>query len=411
MITEVEKHSVLTKLEITMKTKLKISSHLMRWSIVGTGMLIPTLALLLNSSSLAQVLVQPTPRRIGLPFTPGEYWYVCQGYNGTISHQNTFALDLSFARNSFRPGATGCIPGTNNASDNKPVLAPATGNVTHIQREFVCLSLDSGGSLFIGHLSPSSRVKPGRVEQGTVLGTVNLGKYTPSTYAHIHIQAHSKSSCQGATVPLDEANGFRLYESPNLSNVGGSNQHYGTELIGQMTLEPRFRAIYDWSSRRGYKGGYPNFHWTNYGKGPVYGSVLIKNSAADWRDITAVEVNNPQTPEERFRAINDWAVRNGYRGGFPNFHWANYGKGVVYGAVLVKREAADWRDIPATELGNPKTSEELFRAVSNWATKNGYRGGYPNFHWANYGKGIVYGTVLLKREAADWQDIPVAELR
>ena len=326
---------------------------------------------------------------------------------------------MSFAKNSFRVGGTGCQPGTNNASDNQPVLAPVTGNVTYLSgwsgwNEFVCLSPESGGgSLLIGHLSPSSRVKAGRVEQGTILGKVNPAKFTPSEYAHIHIEPRRNSSCTGsiaASVPFDNSNMFRFYESPNLPNIGGSNQHYGTELVGQMMLEPRFRAISDWATRRGYKGGYPNFHWTNYGKGPVYGSMLIKTSAADWRDIPASELGNPKTPEERFRAISDWAARNGYRGGYPNFHQANYGRGVVYGAVLIKREAADWRDIPANELGNPQTPEELFRAVSSWASRNGYGGGYPNFHWTNYGRGVVYGSVLIKREAADGRDIPVNEL-
>jgi hypothetical protein len=383
---------------------------------------IPILLEVTHGSSLAQVLVQPRVRRIGLPFKAGQYWYVCQGYNGTISHgQNTkygktFALDLSFTKSSFRPGGTGCQPGTNSASNDQPVLAPVTGNVTYMGglSEFVCLTPESGGgSLFIGHLNPGSRVKPGRVEEGTVLGTVNPEKSTPSGYAHIHIEPRKNPSCTGntaASVPLDDANSFRFYESPNLPDIGGSNQHYGTELVGQMRLEPRFRTVNDWATKRGYRGGYPNFHWTNYGKGPVYGSMLIKTSAADWRDIPASELGNPKTPEDRFRAVSDWAARNGYRGGYPNFHQANYGRGVVYGAVLIKREAADWRDIPANELGNPQTPEELFRAVSDWAARNGYRGGYPNFHWANYGRGVVYGAVLIKREAADGRDISVNEL-
>ena len=119
-------------------------------------------------------------------------------------------------------------------------MAPVTGNVTYINglNEFVCLSLESGGgSLFIGHLSPSSRVKVGPVEQGTVLGKVNPEKSTPSRYAHIHIEAGRNPSCTGNTatsVPLDDANMFRFYESRNLPDIGGYNQHDGTELVGQM---------------------------------------------------------------------------------------------------------------------------------------------------------------------------------
>jgi len=80
---------------------------------------IPILLEVTHGGSLAQVLVQPRVRRIGLPFKPGQYWYVCQGYNNaTVSHGNTFALDLSFTKNSFRPGGIGCQPGTNSASND-----------------------------------------------------------------------------------------------------------------------------------------------------------------------------------------------------------------------------------------------------------------------------------------------------
>jgi hypothetical protein len=53
----------------------------------------------------------------------------------------------------------------------------------------------------------------------------------------------------------------------------------------------------------------------------------------------------------RFRATNDWCVRNGYFAGFPNFHQADYGSGLVYGTFLFKSNSAiEWRDIRADVL-------------------------------------------------------------
>ena len=59
-----------------------------------------------------------------------------------------------------------------------------------------------------------------------------------------------------------------------------------------------------------------------------------------------LQLGNPQTAEARFSAVNDWAQRNGYRGGFPNFFQAiKKKKGLVYGAILLAKKAADWRNL------------------------------------------------------------------
>ncbi len=171
-----------------------------------------------------------------------------------------------------------------------------------------------------------------------------------------------------------------------------------------------FPSVHDYAVRNGYVGAYPNFHSAEYGNGSVYGTILLKNGFAEWRDIYASELGNPVTADDRFRAVNDYAYRNGYRGAFPNFHQADYGNGVVYGCILIKKEGADWRDVSASELGNPGSSEAKFRAINDYAYRNGYRGGFPNFHQANYGNGVVYGSILIKQEAADWRDASYIDL-
>ncbi|MES0335140.1 MAG: hypothetical protein SFH39_02105 [Candidatus Magnetobacterium sp. LHC-1] len=171
----------------------------------------------------------------------------------------------------------------------------------------------------------------------------------------------------------------------------------------------RFRSTYDYVVEHGYVGGFTNFHQANYGKGIVNGTIFLKHEAAEWRDILASELGNPDVDDvgARFRSVYDYAIRHGYVGGFPNFHQANYGTGVVYGTILLKHEAAEWRDILASELGNPDADDvgARFRSVHDYAIRHGYVGGFPNFHQANYGTGVVYNAILLKHGAVECKDV------
>ena len=54
------------------------------------------------------------------------------------------------------------------------------------------------------------------------------------------------------------------------------------------------------------------------------------------------------------RAVNDWAGAHGYSSGFPTFHEADYGQGKVYGALLLKSNTVEWRDVPGSELLHPQ---------------------------------------------------------
>lgn len=171
----------------------------------------------------------------------------------------------------------------------------------------------------------------------------------------------------------------------------------------------RFRETNDYAWAHRFLSGFPNFHEADYGLGPVYGTMLLGSDVAEWRDIPARELGDPN-PEDfgaRFRATNDWAGRHGYLSGYPNFHHANYGAGTVYGTILVKQGGAEWRDIPASELGNPNPLDigARFRATNDWATRNGFAAGFPNFHEANYGNGTVYGTILFRVGRVQWRDV------
>ncbi|MBD2078674.1 hypothetical protein [Leptolyngbya sp. FACHB-17] len=184
-----------------------------------------------------------------------------------------------------------------------------------------------------------------------------------------------------------------------------------TSPIAGLSFDARFRAVNDWASKHSYVSAFPNFHQANSGSGLVYGGVLLNSGTAVLRDVPVAELGNPSTDEERFRAVNDWAARNGYVAGFPNFHQADNGQGVVFGVVLLNSGTAVVRDVPMAELGNPQTNEDRFRAVNDWAIRQGYAAAFPNFHQADHGQGVVFGVVLLNSGTAVLREIPVSQLR
>lgn len=175
-------------------------------------------------------------------------------------------------------------------------------------------------------------------------------------------------------------------------------------------FKERFQALHNYAMRQGYAAIFPNCHNADYGNGMVVGSIILDRDIVEWRDIPASQLGNPNSIERHFTAVHDYAVRNGFEAGLPNFHQADYGQGRVYGTYLIKKGAAEHRDILVAELGKPKTPEDRFKAVYGYAIRNGFEAGFPNFHHANYGHGEVYGTFLLRKPFATWRDIPAYDI-
>lgn len=200
-----------------------------------------------------------------LPFTPGETWYVCQGYNGTVSHQNRYAFDLTVESSM---GSGGCH-GDRNATMGHAILAPGAGTVTHINRpeaggdkpfdeahDMICLDLDSGGSLVIGHMDPNSRPPNGsHVEAQEFIGTVaraSLNANEPDdtsendfigngNYAHIHIEARLDDACdqRNSSYFTPFTGRYEFFGVPGLPDqdeisVTGTNQYAATSFINKI---------------------------------------------------------------------------------------------------------------------------------------------------------------------------------
>jgi len=163
---------------------------------------------------------------IDLPFGRGQTWYVCQGYQGSISHSNTYGLDLTVSNQDF--GATACYPSDRNFSKsaNYDVLAPASGTIYYVNSDLVCLSIDNNHSLLIGHFN---RTFPNgqRVNAGQVLGKTSTANSNNGGFSHIHLEARNSSRCQiGTSVPLTSQYGFQLRGVGDLPNLAGSNDYF-----------------------------------------------------------------------------------------------------------------------------------------------------------------------------------------
>ncbi|HKR21288.1 MAG TPA: hypothetical protein VJS17_01790 [Pyrinomonadaceae bacterium] len=180
------------------------------------------------------------------------------------------------------------------------------------------------------------------------------------------------------------------------------------------TISARFRATHDFARRNNFMGGFPNFNFAPGPSGTVFGSMLLKDSVAAFSDVPAAELGNPDDQDlgARFRACHAFARRNGFIGAFPNFFEAGVGSGRVYGTTLLREGVAEFRDVTAGELGNPDPADisTRFRVTHDFARRNGFLAGYPNFFQADQPQGRVYGTILIKEEDAAFADLNSKDL-
>jgi len=201
-----------------------------------------------------------------------------------------------------------------------------------------------------------------------------------------------------------------------------------------------FRNRAEDASQAGYVGAFPNFYYGINGPANVGGTIFINSSCGEWRDIPLGDLGNPllSSFSMRMRATDGYAVKNGFSGGFPNFFQAQRLVGIlrssaasvrggwidpagsvssetVCGTVLIDRNCAVRDELTLSALGAPSLTDipALFRAVQDYATKNGFVGGFPTFNFEVIGPGLEFrggGTpalivVLLKPGSAVWKDV------
>lgn len=181
------------------------------------------------------------------------------------------------------------------------------------------------------------------------------------------------------------------------------------------TFEERFRAVADWCAKNNFAAGYPNCHELTGQTPALYGTILF-NQGITWQDVPRATLGNPADVRTRLSSAHDWAKQQGAGHGFPNFHEANYGAGIVYGTYKVDPATMQLQDIGVLSiLGadiDPTTRpmEEWFRGAHTWATANGHVGAMPNGHYINKFGHWIIGIVSFNAPFVQWRDLTGDEL-
>ncbi|GAA4758934.1 hypothetical protein GCM10023217_34280 [Gordonia alkaliphila] len=175
-----------------------------------------------------------------VPFESGVPWYVCQGYNGAPSHHGNLKYGLDMTTESAR-GRDGCW-GNPNAATGRLVTSPGPGTATQYSGggagNWVCVRLDSGGSMSFMHLNAGGRAS-GRVSTGSPIGSVaRAGESDNGGYAHAHLYAHTGSNC-GTNDRVPFTGRFHLTGAPDLPySAGVANQHAGARFLRSGSTAP-----------------------------------------------------------------------------------------------------------------------------------------------------------------------------
>jgi hypothetical protein len=199
-----------------------------------------------------------------------------------------------------------------------------------------------------------------------------------------------------------------VFPNPNYRQPQFPNTSPSASDIAMQTF--RFRA--QKATEFGFVGAFPNFHEARQGINIVGGTIFLRNGMAFWQDVPIGLFGNVSLSDfgGRMRAAQLFATAYGFVGAFPNFFHTDFGRGIVCGTIMLPATAAEWRDVPLSEMGNPPLDDigARFRAANDYAVRNGFLGGYPNMFHADYGKGVVCGVILIKKEAGEWRDVVIA---
>ena len=192
---------------------------------------------------------QGNSRGLHLPFDTDQTWYVCQGYNGPVSHHDnytdpvrdfSFSLDFTLTPD-VAPGLGACGAGTDTGVEGNVVYAPGDGVIEsvrgHSGDDAVCLTLDTGGSLWIGHFTPEVE-RLDRVYAFQRLGVLNGPDDDNNNFAHIHISAYTSEDCIDGNVPLENTEDytFKFYGVPDLPDRDGTDNQYDGMMISSSAI-------------------------------------------------------------------------------------------------------------------------------------------------------------------------------
>lgn len=160
-----------------------------------------------------------------------------------------------------------------------------------------------------------------------------------------------------------------------------------------------FRRTNDYLGEKGYRAALPDLVVEDDG----YMFVTVFKDGVGYSDVNAAEyfagIDTYDIPA-RFRASHDYANKNGYAFGYPNFHQQIYDNQLVYGTNLISNNAAEYKEVLGSEFGDIDFEDvpRRIKTAGSYAIRNGYAWGCPNFHQALKENGVVYGTYVFKAE-------------
>lgn len=199
------------------------------------------------------------------------------------------------------------------------------------------------------------------------------------------------------------------------------------EQLAMAAFQNRMRS----ATALGFIGGFPNFLESHVGRDHLAGTILVRSAGAEFHDLPLRQLGNVSLSDfaGRLRAANTWAAaqvsseasgitpagapvfEHRFAGAFPTFFHSNSAGETVCGTIALTNEAAEMRKLSKAELGNFRDDDfaARFRLTQDYATKNGFVGGFPTFidgrslvGSTTLGGGshfeTLYGTVLLRTD-------------
>jgi hypothetical protein len=123
---------------------------------------------------------------------------------------------------------------------------------------------------------------------------------------------------------------------------------------------------------------------------------------------------NPPSYGSWLRASHEYAVMRGFPTGFWNFHYADYGSGLVFGFIFIHADAvSETRLVPVQELsygGDPHSSVQIaFAAVDAYLSRKKLPpgGAFPRFEPTAQAN---WTLILLKQEAYEVRAVDAVDL-
>jgi hypothetical protein len=207
-----------------------------------------------------------------------------------------------------------------------------------------------------------------------------------------------------------------------IKNIGIEKQDVATSNLVNppqtpyITITPENNSYFQWmfqnvntwvgvNNNNYFVGGFPNFQ----ARDNLLGTLSVGRNAAEFKDIPMQELGDISSTHKLIAAVDTWARQRGFAGGLPTFHQARYNGVEVRGAILIKPNSAERRLVSQNELNNFADLEGLFRAVDEYANKNGFRAGYPSLR--KVGNQGTIEVVLMRKDAVAWNDVSLNDLK